>query len=158
MSLRKVFLLVLLPISHSLVAQHHEGARSFFHDLTDCAGSFGGWKCLELDLSSEATSLEEDSAKVYQYSWSLGDGTRKQGNTVEHCYEQYGSYQVSMDLIDVQTNTVIRNELSAIVDLYPEIKPSIAQRRDNLPPSFVEFSFVNPLPDRFHPDAVYWRI
>src|SRR3989337_108217 len=98
--------------------------------------------------------MENDSTKVYLYSWSLGDGNRKQGNKIEHCYDQFGSYQVTMDLIDAETNAVIRNELSSTVDLYPEIQPAIITRSDNLPPSSIEFSCQYNHPEMFEPDRV----
>ena len=153
----KTLTILLLLISQHVCAQQNAASMEFFNSLSDCAGSLGGWKCLELDLSSEA-AMENDSTKVYVYSWNLGDGNRKQGNKIDHCYDQFGSYQVTMDLIDAETNTVIRNELSSTVHLYPEIQPAIITRTENLPPSFMEFSCKYNYAERFEPDRVYWRI
>lgn len=150
-----IFFLLILTASGA-VAQHDEASREFFDGLTDCAASFGGWKCLELDLSSEVVE-EDDSTKVYVYSWNFGDGTRLHGEKVEHCYEQFGSYQVTMDLLDNETNTVIRSELSSTVNLYPETYPAITVRTENLPPTYMEFrSSANG--EDFEPDRVFWRI
>ncbi|MEX1240272.1 MAG: PKD domain-containing protein [Cyclobacteriaceae bacterium] len=149
-----IMAMVILPLAWG---QESAASIEFFSGLTDCAASLGGWKCLELDLSSEAAA-ENDSAKVYEYSWNFGDGNRKPGNKIEHCYQEFGSYQVTMDLIDVETNTVIRNELSSTLHLYPEIYPAIITNRENLPPTFVEFSFKYNDADNFEPDRVYWRI
>ena len=147
-------LIIMVSVAH---AQHNPDARNFFGGLSDCAASLGGWKCLELDLSSEA-AVENDSTKVYEYSWNFGDGNRLPGTRIEHCYEQFGSYQVTLDLLDKETNTVIRNELSATVYLYPEIFPTISTRTDDLPPSFMEFTCRYNDADQFDPDRVYWRI
>ncbi|MEO5599918.1 MAG: hypothetical protein ABIR06_03220 [Cyclobacteriaceae bacterium] len=155
MSLR--WKILFLFISQVAIAQKSPASLEFFNTVSDCATSLGGWKCLELDLSSES-SIENDSTNGYLYSWSLGDGSRKPGDKVEHCYEAFGSYQISMDLIDAETNTVIRNELSATVDLYPEIQLSIQKRSEDLPPSFLEFSCHYNHPELFEPDHVYWRI
>src|SRR5688500_16525438 len=102
-----LFLIVMLPVAQ---AQQNPDAINFFGNLADCAESLGGWKCLELDLTTEA-AVENDSTKVYEYSWNFGDGNRMPGTKIEHCYDEFGSYQVTMDLIDDETSTVIRNEL-----------------------------------------------
>ncbi len=115
MMLRIVLISVLLMSVHAQ-AQQNSRAYDFFANQSECASSLGGWKCLELDLSSELLE-ENDSTKQYEYSWSFGDGTRRQGAKIEHCYESFGNYQVAMDLLDLETNTVIRNELPAVVYL-----------------------------------------
>ena len=137
-------------------AQNDPSALNFFNGLSNCATSLGGWKCLELDLTSEVME-ENDTTKVYEYSWNFGDGTRKQGTKTEHCYEAFGQYQVTLDLIDKEASTVIRNELSSTVFLFPEIFPSIEMSTENVPPSFIEFSCTYNNED-FTPDHVYWRI
>src|SRR5687768_15139610 len=98
--MRFIFTIALLLVLHTGWCQDNPEAIEFFSNMGDCAGSLGGWKCLELDLSSE-TVVENDSSKKYNYSWNFGDGTRKEGNKTEHCYADFGSYQVSMDLIDL---------------------------------------------------------
>lgn len=155
-STRHYLIIVLVHASPTLLAQTDPGAREFFNGREDCATSLGGWKCLELDLSSEVAE-ETDSTKVYEYSWNFGDGTRKRGARTEHCYETFGQYQIAMDLIDVETNTVIRNELSSTIFLYPEIFPSIDATTDGVPPSLMKFScrYGN---EGFMPDHIYWRI
>ncbi|MEX2234577.1 MAG: PKD domain-containing protein [Cyclobacteriaceae bacterium] len=155
--MRYVFTILFIIMAPVAWGQQNAASIDFFNGLTDCAASLGGWKCLELDLSSEA-AVENDSTKVYEYSWNFGDGSRKQGNKIEHCYEEFGSYQVTMDLIDTETNTVIRNELSSTLHLFPEIYPAIITNTENLPPTFMEFSCRYNDADKFEPDRVYWRI
>ena len=153
----RLYLLLAMGIAFcETSAQNSPSALNFFSGLTNCATSLGGWKCLELDLTSEITE-ESDTSKVYEYSWNFGDGTRKRGTKTEHCYEDFGQYQVSLDLIDKEANTVIRNELSATVFLYPEIFPVIEMTTENVPPSFMEFSCGYDNED-FTPDHVYWKI
>ena len=147
--------LVAVPIRS--MSQESSAAREFFDGLRDCAASLGGWKCLELDLTSELVE-EKDSTKLYEYSWDFGDRQRVQGTRIEHCYEEFGTYQVTMDLLDMESNTVIRNELSATVHLYPEVYPSIDIHPDNQAPSFFGFSSAYNEVDKFVPDRVYWRI
>src|SRR5687768_4888342 len=139
------------------MSQESSAAREFFDSLRDCAASLGGWKCLELDLTSELVE-EKDSTKLYEYSWDFGDRQRVQGTRIEHCYEEFGTYQVTMDLLDLESNTVIRNELSATVHLYPEIYPTINIHTENQAPSFIGFSSAYNESDKFVPDRVYWRI
>ncbi len=155
--LPKSFTILLLLFSLQVNGQQNAASMDFFKNSSECKGTLGGWKCLELDLSSEA-SMENDTTKIYEYSWNLGDGNRRQGNKIDYCYDQFGIYQVTMDLIDTETNTVIRNELSSTVHLYPEIMPVITTGSENLPPSFLEFSCQYNASDRFEPDRVFWRI
>ena len=156
MNIRPYLLLTMAIVFCDASAQNNPSAVNFFNGLTNCATSLGGWKCLELDLTSEVTE-ENDTTKVYEYSWNFGDGTREQGTKTEHCYDVFGQYQVTLDLIDKEANTVIRNELSSTVFLYPEIFPSIRMSTENVPPSFMEFSCTYNNED-FTPDHVYWRI
>jgi outer membrane protein OmpA-like peptidoglycan-associated protein len=156
MSIRAYLVLSLAIVLCDATAQSSASALEFFNGSTHCATSLGGWKCLELDLTSELTG-ESDTTKVYEYSWNFGDGTRKHGTKTEHCYETFGQYQVSLDLIDKEASTVIRNELSATVFLYPEIFPLIRMSTENVPPSFMQFSCAYDHED-FAPDHVYWRI
>ena len=151
---RLVLAFLLLPLG--LSAQNDPAAKEFFNGISECATSLGGWKCLELDLSSEIIE-ENDTTKVYEYSWNFGDGTRKQGTKTEHCYAEFGEYQISLDLIDKETATVIRSELSSTAFLYPEIFPVISISTENVPPSFMQFSCSFGAHD-FTPDHIYWRI
>ena len=154
---RLVIIMTFYLISTVAFAQQNSAALEFFDGLVDCAASLGGWKCLELDLSSEVVE-EKDSTKFYEYSWNFGDGNRLQGTTIEHCYEDFGSYQVSMDLLDLETNTVIRNELSATVHLYPEIFPAVDVNTEDQNPGFIRFSYSDKSDGSFTPDKVFWRI
>ena len=152
---RLTTIIILYLISTGAFAQN--AALAFFDGLVDCPASLGGWKCLELDLSSEIVE-ENDSTKFYEYSWNFGDGNRLQGTTIEHCYENYGSYQVSMDLLDPETNTVIRNELSATLHLYPEVFPRVDVNAEDRNPGVIRFSYRDNSDDSFAPDRVFWRI
>lgn len=102
--------------------------------------------------------MQNDSTKKYKYSWTMGDGNRKEGDKIEHCYNEFGSYQVKMDLIDPEADVVIRNELSATAELYPEIHPVIEVIHDELLPSSLRFRCDYDHGDVFAPDNVYWRI
>ena len=44
------------------------------------------------------------------YEWDLGDGTKKRGIKVEHCYENPGVYMVQLNVIDSLTREVKYNE------------------------------------------------
>ena len=63
------------------MSQESANAREFFDGFRDCAASLGGWKCLELDLTSELVE-EKDSTKLYEYSWDFGDRKRVQGASI----------------------------------------------------------------------------
>ena len=75
--LLRSFTILLLLFSQQVNGQQNTASMDFFKNSSECKGTLGGWKCLELDLSSEA-SMENDTTKVYEYSWNLGDGNRRQ--------------------------------------------------------------------------------
>ena len=157
MRLLHTFAPCLFIITQQVLAQQNTASRNFFSSNSECPASLGGWKCLTLDLSSQLPSAN-DTSKVYKYSWDFGDGTRIEGASIEHCYKQFGSYQIALDLIDPETNTVIRSELSSTIHLFPEIQPSIVIRSENLPPSTMEFTCAVTNPEVFEADNVYWKI
>jgi hypothetical protein len=57
---------------------------------------------------------EEGAARLdtlpFVYEWDLGDGTKKRGIRVEHCYENPGLYMVQLNVIDSLTREVKYNE------------------------------------------------
>ena len=48
----------------------------------------------------------------YVYEWELGDGTKKRGLSVEHCYDSAGFYRVQLNVIDSLMDQIMYNEAS----------------------------------------------
>jgi len=55
----------------------------------------------------------------YIYEWELGDGTRKRGLSVEHCFDTAGMYRVQLNVIDSLMGQVMYNEASYEFEAIP---------------------------------------
>lgn len=69
----------------------------------------------------------------YNYTWNMGDGSVLTGPTIEHTYQQPGTYEVTLTLDDgrgqassaqVRTHTIIVNKFPEAVFQLPEIVPT----------------------------------
>lgn len=94
-------------------------------------------KCVVIDLS-QSDGLKE---RKMIFTWNLGDGTRRDGLIVEHCYADYGTYPIRLDVRDSATGLFIRNELSTSITVSPmglngsELINSFAPAEKNWPPA-----------------------
>ncbi|WMJ74029.1 PKD domain-containing protein [Cytophagaceae bacterium ABcell3] len=70
----------------------------------------------------EKSSLEESSLPL-AYEWSLGDGNKKRGAEINHCYEKSGSYTIQLNIIDSITGKVFFNEATYEISIDPIRKP-----------------------------------
>jgi chitodextrinase len=71
--------------------------------------------CSELVENSFCYQFTEENAVKYdtlpfRYQWKFGDGSEADGAVVEHCYPGPGKYIVQLDVINLITKEVIRNE------------------------------------------------
>jgi len=48
----------------------------------------------------EETNMVEIDTLPFAYIWDFGDGNQKKGFTVEHCYADSGTYDISLNVID----------------------------------------------------------
>ena len=58
----------------------------------------------------EGTIPTQNSPLVYE--WVLGDGTKKRGNEVRHCYQKPGNYTIQLNVVDLISDQVLLNEAS----------------------------------------------
>ncbi|MCE2994694.1 MAG: PKD domain-containing protein [Cyclobacteriaceae bacterium] len=119
--MRRLLLLFALAFVFAGVSAQTEPpchAEKFFQQHQGCDPSLRGGKCIQLDISH---SLDKDG-KEFVYAWNFGDGVTKQGYLTEYCYEHFGTYQITLDLLDPVTNLVIKNELSTEITLLPPIE------------------------------------
>lgn len=58
---------------------------------------------------SDAGGLEVDTLPIL-YEWDLGDGTRKRGLEVDHCYAAPGDYHVELNLVDTVSGFLFMNQ------------------------------------------------
>lgn len=71
--------------------------------------------CQQIEEISYCYEITEEGAArldtlPFIYEWDLGDGTKKLGIRVEHCYENPGVYMVQLNVIDSLTMEVKYNE------------------------------------------------
>jgi len=59
----------------------------------------------------EATQMTADTLGMI-YEWDFGDGTRKQGMEVKHCFKTIGNYSVQLNIIERASGNLFYNELN----------------------------------------------
>jgi hypothetical protein len=73
--------------------------------------------------------VEENAIKVdtlpFRYEWKFGDGTKANGIVVEHCYEKPGTYIVQLDVVNLITKEVLRNQKSDTLVITEIVQPYI---------------------------------
>ena len=73
--------------------------------------------CDTLEINNYCYEFVEDNAVKYdtipfKYEWRFGDGNTAYGKIVEHCYPGPGTYLVQLDVTNLVTNEVTKNEKS----------------------------------------------
>ena len=68
------------------------------------------------DLSYCRTFYEEGTMNTdslpLMYEWDFGNGIKKRGLEVHHCFEKAGDYKINLNIIDLVTNQLYMNEAS----------------------------------------------
>ncbi|HKC69433.1 MAG TPA: PKD domain-containing protein, partial [Bacteroidia bacterium] len=59
----------------------------------------------------EATQMNSDTLGM-TYEWDFGDGTKKRGLEVRHCFKKTGNYAVQLNIIEKASGNLFYNELS----------------------------------------------
>lgn len=77
----------------------------------------------------EGTIPTENSPLVYE--WDLGDGTKKRGNEVKHCFAKPGIYNIQLNVVDLISNQVLLNEATYEFEI-EGIKSAFIQIPDTL--------------------------
>ena len=125
-------------------------ASQFFANNIGCSATGRGLKCIELDISH---SIDKEG-KEFVYAWNFGDGAVKRGPLSEYCYEKFGSYRITLDLLDPKTNLVIRNELATTVNLLPLVE----YRTDTLREMSATFGYDKALMAGIEVEKIFWKI
>lgn len=67
---------------------------------------------------SDVGGLDIDTLPII-YEWDLGDGTRKRGLEVEHCYAAPGDYHVELNLVDTVSGFLFMNQTGYDLEIRP---------------------------------------
>ncbi len=125
-------------------------ASLFFEHNKGCSSEARGQKCIELDITH---SIDKEG-KEFVYAWNFGDGTVQRGALTEYCYEKFGTYSITLDLLDPKTDLVIRNELATTVNLLPHIEYGT----DTLLQMSARFAFDKAWMADIVAEKIFWRI
>lgn len=60
----------------------------------------------------EESTLQTEDTLGMVYEWDLGDGNKKRGIEVKHCYQKPGNYSVQLNVVDKASGALFMNELS----------------------------------------------
>ncbi len=149
--MKHVVWLYLILLSWALTAQEPVClASAYFERHPECRSEGRGAKCIQLDI----THSLDNEGKPFIFAWNFGDGTTQEGPLTEYCYARYGTYQITMDLVDPKTKQVIHNELSTRVTLLPPVDFVI----DTLREMSAVFRYDPELLPGIAVDNVYWKV
>jgi PKD repeat protein len=74
---------------------------------------------LDRELKFDASDSSDPAGEIQSYSWEFGDGTTASGESVNHSYDEYGEYQVSLTVSDGET-TDTKTRTLVVDNLAPE--------------------------------------
>lgn len=103
---------------------------------TDCDTLADNNYCYEL--------IEENAVKFdtmpFRYEWNLGDGNRKVGPSVIHCYPGPGTYLIKLDVVNLITGEIMYNEKSFNLDIKDVEQPYISVTGEGITGQSIMFS------------------
>lgn len=85
-----IYLLGNVLYSFTLKAQDCTAQKMFSQVEVDCLPIDNHLYCVKL----EVTDFEDASGNPLRHTWVFGDGQLKPGHFVEHCYSDYGEYDI----------------------------------------------------------------
>ncbi len=84
----------------------------------ECFSSIPVSRCFEFE--DEYSDLKD--SLQYSYMWSMGDGATYDEIEVEHCYQKAGVFEVTLKIIDNQTNQMISQETSYELEIIDPVQ------------------------------------
>jgi outer membrane protein OmpA-like peptidoglycan-associated protein len=139
-------IMLLLMAMFSLKAQTENEIAKRFENIA-CKQSAA--KCITVKIKTDT------DGRKFLYEWNMGDGTTHQGISVEHCYAEYGVYNVRLRLIDVKNGNSIEDEITKnlIVNQLPtiEIPEKIVAGRK------MEYNYTYAKPQGFTVENIFWN-
>jgi hypothetical protein len=88
-------------------------------------------KCDSLQINNYCYEfLDSNAVKFdtipFRYQWDFGDGTRAEGITIIHCFKGPGKYIVRLDVVNLVTKEIQKNEKTIPLDLTEIEQPYIS--------------------------------
>lgn len=79
----------------------------------------------DMHFCYEFTDANMEDTTGLNFEWDLGDGTKKDGLTVEHCYADTGKYSVSLNIQEKSPNRIYENVASYDIEISSKGLPII---------------------------------
>lgn len=98
------------------------GINIDFPSFTDCGLNQKPKLCYVFE---EKSVFDVDTLPL-ELQWDLGDGTKKIGNRIEHCYADSGLYRVKLNLLDTQSNQIYSEISSTEIRIVKPAQPYIS--------------------------------
>lgn len=103
----------------SQVSGYFSSNRNGNDDLFYFKNIFPSFKnCIEMQNNLycytffEQSSLDSKDTLGMTYEWSFGDGSKRRGLEVSHCFESEGVYNVELNVVDKTTGLLFYNEVT----------------------------------------------
>lgn len=104
----------------------------------------------------EETNIVPNDSMPLVFEWEFGDGTKSKGITAEHCYKDFGSYHVVLNVYDSLTKVHFAkiSEIDVVISKSPF--PYITSVDSLNPAGEVLFSAKGTDIEGFVPEEYYW--
>jgi hypothetical protein len=88
-------------------------------------------KCDSLQLNNYCYEfLDENAVKFdsipFRYEWDFGDGTKTEGVKADHCFKGPGKYSIYLDVVNLVTKEVLKNEKTIELEIKDIEQPYIS--------------------------------
>lgn len=88
-------------------------------------------KCDTLQLNNYCYEfLDENAVKFdtipFRYQWDFGDGTKAEGVKADHCFQGPGKYVIHLDVVNLVTNEIMKNEKTIDLEIKDIEQPYIS--------------------------------
>lgn len=81
---------------------------------------------------SEESSVGLDDTLQAVYEWDFGDGHKRRGLTVDHCFAEPGTYNVSLNIIDKSTGVLFFNQVNYVMEVSDSFRIDSRINKDTL--------------------------
>jgi PKD repeat protein len=70
--------------------------------------------------------MSDSLSMKFKWQWDFGDGTKTDGITATHCFEEPGSYYIQLNFVNLITGRTELNQASYLLDVEKIVQPYIA--------------------------------
>jgi outer membrane protein OmpA-like peptidoglycan-associated protein len=90
-------------------------------NFNDCKENYRPIFCYEI----EDVRIQQNDTLPLTFEWTLGDGNKKYGSKISHCFADVGHYPISLNLVDTITGQTFFEVSSSTLDILPADQPYI---------------------------------